>query len=220
MAPLSAVPGTSPSPRGARTRERVLQAATELFAARGFAPVTMRAIGDAVGIDNSSLYRHFANKSELARAVLDRAMAEFAGEVASVAPSIPATLDGVIELVTRAALHLWDHPATARLVLQWVTSASDAATGFDVSLPIDAPGAPSGDLYRTLVDLIAAARSGGEIRALAWPEAFVAIVGAVALRPATYGSFLHSQEPKRSDAAARRAWEQEIRRMLSGFLAP
>lgn len=214
---------TSRSPqtgRGAVTRERALGAAAALFAARGFAPVTMRAIGDAAEIDNSSLYRHFESKSALAREVLNRAMAGLATEIAPIATTAPATLEGVIGVGVAAALHLWDHPNTARLVLHWVTSAKDAATGFDVSLPIDATGAPSGDLFRAIVDLLGRARSGGHLRSLAWPEAFVAVVGMVTLRPATFRSFLASQEPKRADEEARFAWEREVRRLLHGMLAP
>ncbi|MCP5041092.1 MAG: TetR/AcrR family transcriptional regulator [bacterium] len=213
-------PRSTPSKRGEHTRQRVLAAATELFAAKGFAPVTMRAIGDAVGIDNSSVYRHFASKSELAREVLDRAMAALAAQVGEHAADAPATLEGVIDLGLTAALHLWDRPDTARLILHWVTSAKDAATGFDVSLPVDAPGTPSGDLYRVVVDALDRASSARQIREFAWPEAFVGVVGAVTLRPATYRSFLVSQEPERTDEDARLTWECEVRCLLRGLLAP
>ncbi len=206
--------------RGGRSRERVLAAARRLFAERGFAPVTMRAIGEAAGLDNSSLYRHFPGKSALAREVLDLAFADLERAVAPAAAATPSTLEGAIDLVTAIALHLWDHPATARLLLHWVTSARDAATGFDVSLPIDAANAPSGDLYRALVDLLTRMRGTGAVRHLAWPEAFVAIMGAITLRPATYRSLLASQEPDRSEDAARAAWEEEARAMLRGMLAP
>ena len=206
--------------RGERTRERVLACAAELFAARGFAPVTMRAIGEAAGLDNSSLYRHFASKSELAMRVLDRAMAGLVADLEPQLAQAPATLEGAVDVAAAGALHLWDHPGTARLVLQWVTASKDAATGFDVSLPADAVGPPSGELFRGIVSLLARARKAGAIRDVAWPEAFVALVGALALRPATYQSFLASQEPRRSRAKARAAWEAEARILARGMLAP
>ncbi|MFQ5416380.1 MAG: hypothetical protein ACE5FL_04930 [Myxococcota bacterium] len=136
------------------------------------------------------------------------------------AAKAPATLAGVVDVVVVAALHLWDHPDTARLLLHWVLSAKDAATGFDVSLPIDAVGAPSGDMFRAIVGLLGRARSAGAIREVAWPEAFVAAVGAIALRPATYRSLLASQEPDRGKAEARIAWESEVRALVRGMLAP
>lgn len=212
-------PSSAPSQRGHETRERILISATELFARRSFAPVTMRAIGDAAGLDNSSLYRHFRSKSALAREVLHRAMAGLAADVTPRTSTTPATSDGIVDLLTVAALHLWDHPDTARLVLHWVTTASDSATSFDVSLPIDAVGAPSGDIYRGVVALLGRAQAAGEIRQVAWPEAFVAVVGALALRPATYRSLLTSQEPERSDVEARLSWEREVRVLLRGMLA-
>lgn len=220
----TSTPPSSPIPRkrsnrGELTRGRILDAATALFAERGFAPVTMRAIGEASGIDNSSVYRHFESKNALARSVLDRAMESL---VAAVAPhqSAPATLAGVVDAVTAAAMHLWDQPATARLVLQWVTSAQDAATGFDVSLPVEAPGAPSGGLFRGMREVIQRAERAGTVRPLVWPDILVAIVGVVALRPATFRSFVASQEGGRTDDRARADWEREVGDLLRGMLAP
>ena len=176
--------------------------------------------GDAVGLDNSSLYRHFESKSALAREVLHDAMASLAAEVLPRVAATAPTRAGTIDLVSAAALHLWDYPETARLVLHWVISARDPATSFDVSLPIDAAGAPSGEVYLAVVELLDRAHEAGEIRRVAWPEAFVALVGAIALRPATFGSLLASREPNRSLEEARRAWEREVRILLDGMLAP
>ena len=208
------------SPRGQVSRERILAAARGLFAERGFAPVTMRAIGQAAGLDNSSLYRHFASKSDLARAVLHEAMSALGADLAPAVARVEATRASIIDLVIDAAGHLWERPETARLVLHWVISAKDAATGFDVSLPLDAAGTPSGALFRRVVSILAAAREAGEVRDVAWPDAFVMVVAAITLRPATYGSFAASQEPRRSVAAARRAWEAELRVLMRGALTP
>ena len=213
-------PAALPRSQGERTRDRVLDAATALFAERGFPAVTMRAIGAAAGLDNSSLYRHFPNKSALARAVLDRAMEQLAAEVVPSAIGAEPTRDDLTRLVVRAALHLWDHPTTARLIHHWLMSARDAATGFDVSLPVDTPGAPSADVFRAFAALLQRARARNEIRDLAMPEALVAVVGAITLRAATYGDFLASQEPDRSAAEARHSWEREVETLVRGMLAP
>jgi AcrR family transcriptional regulator len=213
----------SPSPaasRGEISRERVLDAAAALFAERGFASVTMRAIGEAAGLDNSSLYRHFESKSELAGQVLHRAMQRLAAEVAPRIETTPSTRAGIVDLLASIALYFWDEPATARLVLHWVTSARDAKTGFDVSLPALAVGAPSGEVVRGVMRCVAEARAAGEIRDFAMPEAFVTIFGALLLRPATYGDLLASQEPERSGDQARSAWEAEVRALLVRGLAP
>jgi AcrR family transcriptional regulator len=48
-----------------RGKERVLRAALDLFAKRGFDQVTIRDIGDAAGVTNPALYRHYPSKEEL-----------------------------------------------------------------------------------------------------------------------------------------------------------
>lgn len=47
------------------TKERILEAALQLFAERGYGAVSVRDIARAVGIRESSLYYHFKNKQEL-----------------------------------------------------------------------------------------------------------------------------------------------------------
>lgn len=50
---------------GATARDEILDAAAELFTNNGFANTSTRAIADAVGIRQSSLYHHFATKNEI-----------------------------------------------------------------------------------------------------------------------------------------------------------
>ena len=66
----------APTARGKRSRERILRVATELFARHGYTGVSMRQLGEAAGLDNSSLYRHFPDKRSLAAAALDSAVGE------------------------------------------------------------------------------------------------------------------------------------------------
>lgn len=50
---------------GATARDEILDAAAELFTSQGFANTSTRAIAEAVGIRQSSLYHHFATKDEI-----------------------------------------------------------------------------------------------------------------------------------------------------------
>ncbi len=50
---------------GVETAERIRAAAEQLFAARGFAAVSMREIAGAVGVQAAALYNHFSNKQAL-----------------------------------------------------------------------------------------------------------------------------------------------------------
>lgn len=58
--------------RGRRRREAVLDAAAELFVARGFHGASIDEVGAAAGISGPGVYRHVRSKDELLMAVLDR----------------------------------------------------------------------------------------------------------------------------------------------------
>ncbi len=61
------------SPRsGVKPRERVLDAAQELFHAQGVDAVGVDTISERSGVSKSTLYRHFPSKAELVAAYLQR----------------------------------------------------------------------------------------------------------------------------------------------------
>ena len=60
--------------RRAERREQLLAAATQAFARTGFAATSLDDIAEAAGISRVLLYRHFDSKTDLYRAVLDRAI--------------------------------------------------------------------------------------------------------------------------------------------------
>jgi AcrR family transcriptional regulator len=69
------------------TREQILDAARELFAASGYEAVSMRKIAERVGYSAPALYLHFTDKQALVRELclvdflsLSQAMREIAGE--------------------------------------------------------------------------------------------------------------------------------------------
>ena len=57
------------TPRSARTRERILAAATEVFARRGFHGARVADIAEAAGIAYGLVYHHFRNKEEILAAI-------------------------------------------------------------------------------------------------------------------------------------------------------
>src|SRR4051794_41671687 len=100
------------SPEGVRTRdpdrrERILHAAAELVAARGFHAVSMADIGAASGIVGSGVYRHFESKSAVLLALLDGGMArlrETAVEVVGAGRDGTEVLDGLVRDQVRFAV--------------------------------------------------------------------------------------------------------------------
>ncbi len=63
-----------PASKGARTAERILDAAEPIFAERGFEGASLREIARSAGIQQPGLYNHFPSKQALYQAVLDRAL--------------------------------------------------------------------------------------------------------------------------------------------------
>jgi AcrR family transcriptional regulator len=58
-------------------RDRIVAAAIELFADRGFAECSLKELARAVGIKPPSLYAHFPGKDAIFGAALDRAIADW-----------------------------------------------------------------------------------------------------------------------------------------------
>jgi AcrR family transcriptional regulator len=67
-------PARSPGQRAGLSRDRVLDAATDLLAERG--TVTMRAVAQRLGVAPNALYSHVADKTELVDGVLDRVLSQ------------------------------------------------------------------------------------------------------------------------------------------------
>ncbi len=59
------------TPKGARTRRRILDTAERLFADKGYSGTTLRDVAGASGLRIPSLYNHFPSKESLYSAVLD-----------------------------------------------------------------------------------------------------------------------------------------------------
>ena len=57
--------------RAPLNRERVLEAAVELADESGIAALSMRKLGESVGVEAMSLYRHVANKDDLLDGIVD-----------------------------------------------------------------------------------------------------------------------------------------------------
>ena len=63
--------------KGEITREKILEAARELFNTKGFGATTISDLVEATGMQKGSLYFHFSGKDDIAREVLNEATIEF-----------------------------------------------------------------------------------------------------------------------------------------------
>jgi AcrR family transcriptional regulator len=76
------------------TRQRILQAAAQLFAEDGYARTTTRALAAAAGVNEVTLFRHFGNKENLFAAVIE----QFAGPAVTMALEAQLTGDPARDL--------------------------------------------------------------------------------------------------------------------------
>jgi len=101
---------SSPDPQAAQIRpvrtrdparkERILTAAANLFARRGFHSVSMEDIGEAVGITASAIYRHYESKTAVLVAMFDRVIDRLLGEGQRLAADEQADpLDALTQLI-------------------------------------------------------------------------------------------------------------------------
>jgi AcrR family transcriptional regulator len=94
------------------SRDRVLRTALELADGSGVEAVTMRRLGDELGFEAMSLYRHVANKKDLLDGMLDLVLAEWhlPGAGGDWTDAIRASARSVHDALRR-------HPWAARLLM-------------------------------------------------------------------------------------------------------
>jgi TetR/AcrR family transcriptional regulator, acrAB operon repressor len=71
---------TSKQDQSHRSREKLLEAATQLFAERGYRDTSVQAIGEAAGISRGSIFWHFGSKEGLLEAVVEQAFTRWKNE--------------------------------------------------------------------------------------------------------------------------------------------
>lgn len=114
------------------TRQRILDEALRLFAERGSAGTSMRAIADAVGIRGASLYAHFDGKQDILDELVTRAGPMGVLEVlpASTDDDAAAYLTELVEQVIRR----WSAPQARRAYALLVIESLRGALPDDRSL--------------------------------------------------------------------------------------
>ncbi|MET9348123.1 TetR family transcriptional regulator [Streptomyces termitum] len=104
---------------GPGARERILEAAREQFAERGYDKTSVRGIAKAAGVDPALVHHYFGTKDEVFAAAI-----EVSFEPALV---VPALLDGprdaVGERLARFFVGIWENPATRAPLLAVIRSA-------------------------------------------------------------------------------------------------
>jgi AcrR family transcriptional regulator len=110
---------TGRRPGGSGTRDDILQAARKLFAERGYAGATIRAIAQEAGVDGALIHHFFASKEGVFAAAIEDTFAP--SEM--LPPVLQAGIDGMGERLVRTFLNKWEEPTTDQQLLAVLRSA-------------------------------------------------------------------------------------------------
>ena len=85
------------------TKEKLLEAALEMFSQNGYAGTNIRELSASLGLGKSSLYRHFESKEEVWNDLIDSLESYYEARFGSTdnLPAIPESTDGLREMTLR-----------------------------------------------------------------------------------------------------------------------
>jgi AcrR family transcriptional regulator len=137
------------------TEDKILIAAAELFAEKGYAATTTRAIAQRAGVNEVTLFRRFENKAGILRALGERWAATQAGFVAPKMPD-PEDTRGTIDALARMEVTnaIRDGGVAMRLIL-------DAQSVPEVA---EIMGSGPGDNMQGVADYFAGRQAAGDLR--------------------------------------------------------
>jgi AcrR family transcriptional regulator len=109
-------------------RERLLEAAAEVFARSGYAEASAEAISREAGMSKATFYEHFANKEEAILALFDEAAEFVLTRMAEAAQSGPDDPQARVRAGLRAYVTaIAEHPAFAQTLLVEIIGAGPRA---------------------------------------------------------------------------------------------
>ena len=201
------VPAPRRTRRSVRTRERILAAATEVFARRGFHGARVADIAEQAGIAYGLVYHHFKNKDDILAAIFSERWGEYVRYIDDLVESPEPFRAQVAHLV-----HFWvetwrQEPHLMTVMINEISRSYEFVESHDPGRVMVA--------FDAIERLITAAQTRGEVRADVDPRLVTYAVLGVAEMVLT-GYVMRSL---RRDSAEeyRRDEEQLVALLLSGI---
>lgn len=114
---MSAPAAVRPNRRGVRSRERVLDAAERIMAARGFEAATLARVVEESGIPMSSVYHYFGSKETILLAVMERGAERFFADLPDLSRRPGRPVQHLTRVVSGAVGTLERHPDFLRMLI-------------------------------------------------------------------------------------------------------
>jgi AcrR family transcriptional regulator len=144
--------------------QQIVSAAFAIHEREGVAALSMRTLAAEVGVSPMALYRYYASKGELLRAMWERVLTDAQAAVRS-AIALEATARGQLRASIESFLRYWEaHPAHFRLVYMTPETMAEAAA-HDGPLTRTAAYESAVDLAVPLMDELATEIGGNRRRA-------------------------------------------------------
>jgi AcrR family transcriptional regulator len=160
-------------PPGAEARERILGAALEVFAERGFGGATTREIAARAATNLGLIQYYFGGKERLWRAAVDRVFGGLAGVLAQAVPEQLETPEQLADIIRVCVRFVAANPSFVRLM-----NDECKREGPRMRWLVDGHGRR---LYETAVALFERGRRRGFLPDLPAPHAYYVFIGAAGM---------------------------------------
>jgi AcrR family transcriptional regulator len=120
MGPVSSKKRGRPRDVGlqARREEEILEAATKLFAERGYPDTDVDSVAEVLGVGKGTIYRYFPSKRELFFAAVDRGMRCLTADVEAKAATVTDPLERIASAIHSYLAFFDRHPELVELFIQ------------------------------------------------------------------------------------------------------
>jgi AcrR family transcriptional regulator len=118
-----------PNRRGLKSRERVLDAAEQIMASRGFEAATIARVVEESGIPLSSVYHYFGSKDGILLAVMERGADRFFADLPDLTRRAGRPAQHLARVTAAAARTLERHPDFLRLLIVFAVQPPTAGEG-------------------------------------------------------------------------------------------
>jgi AcrR family transcriptional regulator len=145
------LPGGEPAHRKALTRERILEAATDSFVARGYERTTIARVASRAGVSRAAVFWHFGDKQSLFREVVSRLLTPFRLALEETEENLDPE-KRLVEMFSAYERFVADHREAIQAFLRWMMEEPDLRSTLHESL-LSLQASFERDLRATLDDL-------------------------------------------------------------------
>jgi TetR/AcrR family fatty acid metabolism transcriptional regulator len=207
---MSVRPAARATRRSARTRERIIEAATEVFARRGVHGTRVADIAERAGVAYGLVYHHFRNKEEILSAIFAERWAQYVAYLEELART-PAPFRERM----RRLIHFWveayrQDNDLMTVMINEITRSYEFLESHDITAVLVA--------FDPIERIIAEGRDSGEVRADLDARLATYVVFGVAEMVLT--GYVMGTLPRNDAQAYTRDEEQLLSLLIDGMSAP